>query len=537
MLFNSYVFIFAFLPAALAGFHLLCRFGRSTAAAWLIVVSVIFYGWWNPQFVILLLASVGLNYLASEVIAALEHRPKLQTACITIAIVINLGALIHYKYLASVIHAATGLGLIDSAAPDIVLPLGISFFTFTQIGYLIDTKQGVAKDRGLLNYVLFVTFFPHLIAGPILHNREIMPQFGETATYRFSGENMAVGLSIFVIGLAKKCVFADPISGVVGPGFDAASHLSFLAAWNVALCYSLQLYFDFSGYSDMAIGLARMFNVRFPLNFNSPYKAASVIDHWQRWHMTLSRYLALYLYNPIALWVTRWRADRGLGITRNAQATFGGFCSMLMFPTIVTMGLAGIWHGDGLHFLVFGLLHGTYLTINHAFRIFRPLPAKLRVEGPIGHCSKVLLTYLSVLVASVFFRAPSVQSAMHLLQGMVGLHGIDGLIVPDVMLPRLGSLGDVLTSIGLIAGVPAMEFAVSAGHMMWIILLYGIIWSLPNTQQIMRRFAPALGKIQAGSFQIVEWQMNRAWAVAIGVAACVGVLAIGGTSEFLYFQF
>jgi alginate O-acetyltransferase complex protein AlgI len=537
MLFNSYAFIFSFLPAALVGFHLLNRFGRRAAALWLILLSVVFYGWWNPQFVILLLASVGLNYIASEVIAAAEPRPKLQAACLTVAIAANLTALIYYKYLASVIHAATGLGLIEGAVPDIVLPLGISFFTFTQIGYLIDTKQGVAKERGLLNYVLFVTFFPHLIAGPILHNREIMPQFGKPETYRFSGENLAVGLSIFVIGLAKKCLLADPISSVVAPGFEAASHLPLLASWNVALCYSLQLYFDFSGYSDMAIGLARMFNIRFPLNFNSPYKAASIIEHWQRWHMTLSRYLTLYLYSPIALAVTRWRANRGLGIARDAQATFGGFSSMVMFPTMVTMGLAGIWHGDGLHFLVFGLLHGIYLTINHALRIFRPRSMKAEAESMVGHGSKVLVTYLSVLVASVFFRAPSTQSAFHLLQAMVGLHGFDTLLVPDIMLARLGTLGDTMTTFGLVTGVSAMEFVACASHVMWLILLYVIVWGLPNTQQIMCRFAPALGKIQPGSFRNVEWQLTRGWAVAVGVAACVGVLAIGGTSEFLYFQF
>ena len=196
MLFNSYIFIFAFLPLALFGFRLLGRLGSRTAAAWLVLISFIFYGWWNPQFVVLLVASVGLNYFAARRIAAAEDRPTMQTAWLTAAIAVNLTALIYYKYLASVIHAATGLGLIESATPDIVLPLGISFITFAQIGYLIDTKQAVAKDRGLLNYVLFVTFFPHLIAGPILHNREIMPQFAEPATYRFSSENLSVGLSI-----------------------------------------------------------------------------------------------------------------------------------------------------------------------------------------------------------------------------------------------------------------------------------------------------------------------------------------------------
>jgi alginate O-acetyltransferase complex protein AlgI len=537
MLFNSYIFIFAFLPIALFGFHLLGRSGRRPAAAWLVLISVIFYGWWNPQFVVLLLASVGLNYCAAERIAATALRPRAQTAWLTAAIVANLGLLTYYKYLASVIHAATGLGLIESATPDIVLPLGISFFTFTQIGYLIDTKQEVAKDRGLLNYVLFVTFFPHLIAGPILHNREIMPQFGEPATYRFSCENLSVGVSIFVIGLLKKCLLADTIGTGVGPGFEAAPHLPVLAAWNVALCYSLQLYFDFSGYSDMAIGLARMFNVNFPLNFNSPYKAASIIEHWQRWHMTLSRYLALYLYNPLALAITRWRADRGFGINRAAQASPSGFAAMVMFPLIVTMGLAGIWHGAGLQFLIFGLLHGAYLTINHAFRIFRPGSSTTQPEGWLRHGCQVLVTYLAVLVASVFFRAPSVSSALSLLGGMTGLHGVDTLAIPSVILAPFGTLRDALAARDLVVDVTPAEFAANAGHVIWIISLYIVVWGLPNTQQIMRRFAPALGRIQPGPFEQIAWQPNRNWAVVIGVAACVGVLAVGGSSEFLYFQF
>jgi alginate O-acetyltransferase complex protein AlgI len=537
MLFNSYIFIFVFLPIALFGFHMLGRLGRRPAATWLVLISIIFYGWWNPQFVLLLLLSVGLNYLASEIIIATESRPTLQTSCLSLAIAVNLGVLIYFKYLTSLIHAATGLGLIEGATPDIILPLGISFFTFTQVGYLIDIKQGVAKDRGLLNYVLFVTFFPHLIAGPILHNREIMPQFGEPSTYRFSSENISIGVSIFVIGLVKKCLFADTIGTGVGQGFEAAAHLPLFAAWNVALCHSLQLYFDFSGYSDMAIGLARMFNVRFPLNFDSPYKASSIIEHWQRWHMTLSRYLALYMYNPIALAVTRWRADRGLGINRAAQATPGGFAAMVMFPIIITMALAGIWHGAGLQFLIFGLLHGAYLSINHAFRIFRPGPSKARPDGRFGHASKVLLTYFAALVASVFFRASSVQSALSMLGGMSGLHGIDTVAIPDAVLAPLGAMGDVLITKGFVVNGSAVDFAANAGHIIWLIGLYVVVWGMPNTQQIMRRFKPALGSIPAGPFEKFAWRPTRGWAVAIGVGACVGVLAIGGTSEFLYFQF
>jgi D-alanyl-lipoteichoic acid acyltransferase DltB (MBOAT superfamily) len=537
MLFNSYIFIFAFLPVALAGFHMLGRLGRRAAAGWLILISIFFYGWWNPQFVILLAASIAFNYAAAEAIGATEDRPALQAACLTVAVAANLSALFYYKYLACVIHAATGLGLLHSATPSIVLPLGISFFTFTQIGYLVDKKQGVTKGRGLLNYVLFVTFFPHLIAGPILHNREMMPQFGDAATYRFSGENFSVGLSVFAIGLAKKCLLADPLSATVTAGFGNAPHLPFLGAWNVALCYALQLYFDFSGYSDMAIGLARMFNVRFPLNFNSPYKATSIIEHWQRWHMTLTRYLNLYLYNPIALAVTNWRAERGLGIAKSAQAKPGGFAFMVMLPTLVTMGLAGVWHGAGLQFLIFGLLHGTYLTINHAFRIFRARRSGTGSDSSLVHISKLLLTHLAVIVSLIFFRAPSVGAAMNVLGGMVGLHGAVGLELPNFVLSQLGTLGDALTSHAIVTGVTQGFFAADAGQVIWIVCLYGAVWCLPNTQQIMRGFAPALGRVQPGPFERLAWQPTAGWALAVGVLASVGVLAISGTTEFLYFQF
>ena len=324
MLFDSYIFIFAFLPLGLAGLHLLSRLGSRTAAAWLVLISICFYGWWNPQYLILPALSVGLNFAAAETIAASAPRPALQTACLSTAILAKLSALLYYKVPCGHDRCCDRTGAADSPTPTIIPPLGISFFTFTQIGYLVDTKQGVTRDRGLLDYVLFVTFFPHLIAGPILHNREIMPQFAHAATYRVSGETFCVGLSIFAIGPAKKCLLADPLSATVASGFGATAHLPLFSAWNVALCYTLQIYFDFSGYSDMAIGLARMFNVRFPFTFNLLYKATSIIEHWQRWHMALTRYLTLYIFNPLALAIARWLVAHGHGIARDAQATPGG---------------------------------------------------------------------------------------------------------------------------------------------------------------------------------------------------------------------
>lgn len=538
MLFNSYVFIFAFLPLSLICFYLQSSFSRTAAAVTLVVTSLAFYSWWSPQFVALLAASVCLNYVASQGITALASRPLFQSVALGVAIAGDVAVLIYYKYLVGMLHVAMGLGLIRTGTtPDIVLPLGISFFTFTQIGYLVDVKQEVAKDRGFLNYVLFVTFFPHLIAGPILHNREMMPQFAEKTTYRFSADNLMVGITIFVIGLAKKSLLADPIAPVVADGFAHASHLSLLASWNSALCFSLQLYFDFSGYTDMATGVARMFNIRFPANFNSPFKATSIIDHWQRWHMTLSRYLALYIYNPIALAVSRWRFRRGLGIDRQAQSTRTGFITMVMFPIFITMAVAGIWHGDGWQFLIFGLLHAAYLTVNHSFRILRPSAPAAGPENWLQQGSKVLATYISVVVAMVFFRASSVGAALSILAGMAGLHGLGTFAIPAAVESHLGTVGQHLIAHGTIVVESLGDCAANVSHLLWVIVLYVIVWRLPNTQQIMRRFSPVIGRIPASPTNRLTWSPTRGWALATAMAACVGLLAIGGTSEFLYFRF
>ena len=508
MLFNSYAFLFVFLPAALLGFHAAALAGRSAAACWLVLASVCFYGWWNPAFVVLLLASIAFNFLCGHMIAANAARPRLQSWLLAGGIVANVALLVWFKYLASLLGCLRAWGVLDIPFAATVLPLGISFFTFTQIGYLVDVRQGVARDRGLLSYVLFVTFFPHLIAGPILHNREIMPQFADPATYRLSGQNLCVGATIFVMGLLKKSLLADPLSASVQAGFGHAHGIGFVGSWSAVLLYSLQLYFDFSGYSDMAIGLARMFNVRFPLNFNSPYKATGIIDYWQRFHMTLTRYITLYLFNPMAVAITRRRALSGKDCSRKATTTLGGFASLLLLPTMMTMALAGVWHGSGLQYLVFGLLHGTYIAINHAWRIFGGRFA--RADGPLLHVLYVALTYLCACVAFVFFRAPSLAAAGDMLSGMLGLHG------------------------GFIA-LPAT--ATAARELACLAVLYAIVWFLPNTQQIMALYEPALGRITPGPLPWLRWRLSLPSAIAFGLGALVGLLTVGGTSEFLYFQF
>ena len=507
MLFNSYVFIFAFLPVSLAGFFALARLGRGIASIWLIAASLVFYGWWNPAFLPLLGVSILGNFGISRILLAMAGRARLQGWVLSGAIALNLAALVYYKYLAAFLGFLLLHGVTDLALADPALPLGISFFTFTQIGYLLDCRgssASVQRGSGWLDYALFVTFFPHLIAGPILHHREIMPQFSVPGNFRPVAENLAVGLGFFTLGLLKKCLLADPTGTVVAPGFAQADTLPLFAAWQVALSYSLQLYFDFSGYSDMAVGLAWMFNLRFPVNFNSPYKARSVIDYWQRWHMTLTRYLTQYLFNPITMALLRARAARGLPIGRAAQGSAAGFSVMLVLPLCVTMGLAGIWHGAGWNFLVFGLLHAFYLSANHAWRIFGP--AYRWRSGRWGIVLSVGLTYLAVLVGAVFFRAPSLTAAFDLLAGMTGMHGV-GLAIPTE--PKLQ--------------------ARLALDVIWLGLLYAIVWGAPNTQEIM---GEARNRMSA-----LLWRPSLPWAVGFGIAAAFGLLSVGGTGEFLYFQF
>ena len=550
MLFNSFIFLTLFLPPALAGYYLLGQRMPRVAAAWLCGASIVFYGWWNPAFVALLVGSIAFNYAMSCAIVAAPAQSARRRWLLGLAITADLALLVRYKYLATLLTAlvhASGIAPADWVAhgmQDVILPLGVSFFTFTQIGYLLDCNAGIVKERDPLGYVQFVTFFPHLIAGPILHHKEMMTQFAQPATYKLRAENLSIGAFVFTIGLAKKLLFADTIAPFADAGFAAPHELQWLAAWGTCLAYALQLYFDFSGYSDMAVGLAKMFGVRFPLNFNSPFKAASIIDFWQRWHMTLTRYLTAYLYYPLAMRINRSRALRGLPIGRLAQRSTSGFLSTVAVPTFYTMALAGIWHGAGLQYLIYGLLHALYLTVNHAYRAWRAAaqPAvaartagavaagtatalTLSLKARVRHAGNVLLTFVAALVAFAFFRAHGVGDALALLQGMAGLRGIEAPDWPAWSTANM-SLGGWLH---LVAGRSTLGLQ--------IVALLAIVWCTPNSHQLMGRFSPALDRAAEGLPAALTWRPSLRWTVAMVGVLVFCVAQLHGEVRFLYFQF
>ena len=515
MLFNSYVFIFAFLPLTLAGFFILGRIKPLLAAAWLTGASLFFYGWWNPLYVWLLALSICFNYICGMAIARASTR-RARKSLLIFSVAANLGVLAYFKYanffIASISHL-TGATL---SFGEIVLPLGISFFTFTQIAFLADAYYGKAREYNFVHYGLFVTYFPHLIAGPVLHHAEMMPQFQQPATYRFKFENAAVGITIFVIGLFKKVILADGIGAYAKPVFDAAAagvELTLLEAWCGALAYTFQLYFDFSGYSDMAIGLSRLFGVVLPLNFHSPYKAVSIIAFWRRWHMTLARFLRDYLYIPLG------------GNRRGAARRYAGL--------MITMVLGGLWHGAGWTFVLWGALHGVYLAVNHGWRALRRrLGHDIERSTRWGRACGCLVTFIAVVIGWVLFRAADLAAALAMLKAMAGFNG---WVLPDFWLPKWGAAGQWLAAHGVRFG--DTHDLVGGGVMNWIWILLLVVWCAPNTQQLLAGYRPALALFAERYEGWLAWRPTPLYAMLAAALALFAIFNLHKQSEFLYFQF
>lgn len=388
MLFNSYEFIFMFLPITVLIYFINTKFHYTKlATTTLVISSCVFYAYWDLKYLPLLLCSIIFNYIIGMTIEKTRSKQLLQ-----FGIIVNLSLLVYFKYSSFFIKALNdGIGT-TLLIPEIILPLGISFFTFTQIAFLVDAYRGETQNYSFLTYSLFVTFFPHLIAGPILYHKDIIPQFSKLRNFVFSHKNMSLGLAFFSIGLFKKVIIADTLAPWVKLVFDNAHAITTTEAWVGAIAYTLQLYFDFSGYSEMALGLGFMLNIKLPINFNSPYRALSVIDFWRRWHITLSVFLRNYLYIPLG-------GNRHGNIKRIRNL-------------LITMLLGGLWHGAGWTFVIWGGLHGIYLVINHSWR-------KNNIKLPAFF--SWLLTFICVVIAWVFFRATDVDNAFLILKAMCGL--------------------------------------------------------------------------------------------------------------------
>ena len=493
MLFNSFEFIFAFLPITIFVFFQIGKYNRSLAAAWLGLASLFFYGWWNPAYIILLLGSILFNYFIGIFLSDYNLKDKFtqRTVFLYFGVITNLLVLGYFKYYNFFIDAFSAATSIQIGTTEVILPLGISFFTFTQIAFLVDASRGLAKEYNFNHYLLFVTYFPHLIAGPVLHHKEMMPQFEKPEIYRLNYQCLAVGITIFIIGLFKKVMLADEMIKYVKPVFESASdgnHISFKESWGAALSYTLQLYFDFSGYSDMAIGISRIFGVKLPVNFNSPYKAVNIIEFWRRWHMTLSRFLRDYLYIPLG---------------GNRKGVLRRYLNLLM-----TMVLGGLWHGAGWTFVIWGTMHGLYLVINHAWHGLRiRIGHDLNKSSWVGRFSGRFITFISIVFAWVFFRAENLDSALSITSSMLGLNGFD-----------------------------------FTGHfqLSMIAKLLFIAWVLPNTQQIMSKYEPTLSLPDRENYSTNKWFLwrpNLLWLLIIFIMASQSLLQGNEVSEFLYFQF
>lgn len=449
--------------------------------AWLVLASLVFYAWWNPIYVCLLIGSILINYLLGERInqQLLSKRTKLARTSLGIGLCINIGLLAYYKYadfFLSNVHNLLG----SAYEPlNLVLPLAISFFTFQQITYLIDTYKQKVANHDLLEYALFVTFFPQLIAGPIVHHKEMMPQFSQRDFLAFGSNSFAKGISLFNIGLFKKVIIADEFASFANPVFDGASMgmgPETVNAWIGALAYTLQLYFDFSGYSDMAIGLALMFGVVLPINFYSPYKSINIIEFWRRWHMTLSRFLRDYIYIP-------------LGGNRKGEFKRTWFL-------LLTMLLGGLWHGAGWTFVLWGGLHGCYLIINHLWQQI-PIPGRgTMLSRVLSHS----VTFIAIVTAWVLFRASDLHSAVLILDAMWSWS-------PAVVNPTTDTL------LLFVAGL-------------------GLVWFAPNT---MSYFGIPDGQTHPPAKW--RWQPTHPQAIGIACLAFIAIINLSRAQEFLYFQF
>ncbi|TAE77327.1 MAG: MBOAT family protein [Verrucomicrobia bacterium] len=518
MLFNSYTFLIVFLPLTLLVFQLLRRGSQRVAMGWLVLSSLIYYGVWNPDperpwtpfYLLLICGSCLANFFIGRLLAARAGSSE-GRKILAVGLIGNLSILFYFKYIGLFEKTMAALTGGQFFLPEVILPLGLSFFTFQKIAFLVDAYRGETKSYNFLDFLLFVTFFPQLIAGPIVHHKEIMPQIQRRVSPSRRSIDLSIGLSLFAMGLFKKVVIADNLAPIATRLFTLAAHgdrdLTMAEAWVAGVTYALQLYFDFSGYSDMAIGGSRLFGIRLPINFHSPYKATSIVDFWRRWHITLSRFLRDYLY---------------FSLGGNRKGPIRRYSNL-----ITTMLLGGLWHGAGWTYVIWGGIHGALLCINHAWFGIRKKFSIPAVPKPLA----ILMTFFVVVLAWVPFRAGafelgeggSTRSALDATQSIfASMFGLNGWASwPD-------------------ASAISVEFR----HAMRAVSCILIVWLLPNSQEVLRRYRPAMG-VEAlsgrnrspGPRRFWHWRPTASWSALIIILFLAALYEFDKLSEFIYFQF
>jgi len=520
VLFNSYPFIFGFLPLALVLTYAAgSRRTPTLAKLTLALLSLAFYAYWRPIYLWLLLFSIAFNFAVGDRIqhAVATERNRSAMAWLTVGLIVDIGMLGWFKYANFFVDNVNAVAGTHWQLDHIILPLAISFYTFQKIAYLVDSARGEARPMSVLDFTLFASFFPQLISGPIVHYKEVVPQLQGPLFGKLIWRNILVGLVILAIGMFKKSVIADTLSGYSDPLYalaDSKQSIGFVAGWAAALAYTFQLYFDFSGYSDMAIGLARMFGVKLPLNFHSPLRAANIADYWRRWHMTLQRMLYGYIFQPLSLFLIR-------GTWRLELSGWSAFAISVALPTFLTFIISGVWHGAGWTFVIWGVMHSVYVSSFEIWREHRArLQGKLRKtkmklpEPGLGR--RILarvLTLLAIIFANVMFRAKTVVAAAAVWTGMVGL----------------GRAA---------ANVESLNWGLAAS----LVACALIVALFPNTQQIMSRFNPAYNWREwngiAPPIFSWNWRPTTLGLMLSGAVLFFGVAFIErGQAVFLYFNF
>lgn len=491
MLFNSYIFILAFLPITLLGYYFLNKFSLNKCSLiWLAIMSFVFYGYFNIFYLLILWTSIATNYFVSRLLQKKTTKLRLKKVIMFLGVLFNVGLIFYFKYYDFFIENINNIFYTSFEVKNILLPLGISFFTFQQISYVIDSYKGETKDYTPLEYVVFVSFFPQLIAGPIVLHKEVIPQFRNKDGRCINWENMAQGLCMFSLGLFKKVLIADTFGKAVTYGYDNMAAISSLEAGLTMLSYTIQIYFDFSGYCDMASGVAKMFNIHLPINFDSPYKATSIVEFWNRWHMTLTRFLREYIYFPLG------------GSKKGKIRTY--------INILIVFLISGIWHGANWTFILWGGIHGAANVLN---RIFKSSWERLHTV------TQWLLTFCFINFAWAIFRADNVVQGVKMIWKSINMRDLS-LSNKFLAQFQLTEIAWITWIAKRIPGLRMLFLINITGSAMWtmIIIAFFILLNCENCQR--RKIFYNWRNVFAMSFLFM-------WAL----------MSLSGVSTFLYFNF